>query len=96
VPVYIVDLSGLQDPARAVPKLELEAVAAPTGGRVYVTTDVERLEAVYDEILSELRSQYLLAFSTDRPLSEEELTDLDVDVRGRGLRVRRVVGASGS
>jgi VWFA-related protein len=95
VPVYIVDLTGLLDPAHAVPKLELEALAEPTGGRVYVTTDLERLTAAYDQILAELRSQYLLAFATEGPLSGEELAAIEVDVRGRGLRVRRVVGSAG-
>lgn len=95
VPVYIVDLSGIVDPWTAVPSLELEAVADPTGGRVYVVSDLAHLAAKYDEIRDELRSQYLLAFSTDRLLSEKELTDLDVEVKGRGLRVRRVVGATG-
>ncbi len=94
VPVYVIDLSGVADPTRNFPKLDLQAIAEATGGRLYMTASVERLEGAYAEILAELRSQYLLAFSTERTLSPAELGAIDVEVKEKGLRVRRVVGGS--
>jgi VWFA-related protein len=104
VPVYFVDLSSLgraalsggwQSAAAGLPKLDLDGIASATGGRVYYIRELTELGEAYAEINRELRSQYLLAFSTPGNLTAEELRAIDVRVDGKGrLRVRRVVGVT--
>lgn len=107
VPVYLIVLSqqgGTVDPllgGRRAPRLsirgstrmELEAVTQETGGRLCFADGIDQLPAVYAEIDRELRSQYLLTFYSESELSEEQRRKIDVQVRGRGLEARTVVGA---
>lgn len=53
---------------------------------------MSELAEAYSTINRELRSQYILTFSTDSELSEIELEEVDVSVEGKGLEVRGVVG----
>lgn len=104
VAVYFIDLSGVGQTALGggwqwvrggLPKLDLDGISAATGGRAYYITDLAELEGAYAEIDRELRSQYLLAFSSPRNLTAEELRSIEVRVEGhKGLKVRRVVGAA--
>jgi hypothetical protein len=91
--VYIIALGGLFGERRDIQKLELDSLAASTGGRVFYIGGSDELGPAYDRIQEELRSQYLLAFTTPRPLAAEELAAIRVKVRPRGLEVRAVVGA---
>jgi Ca-activated chloride channel family protein len=93
VPVYIIALGGMFGERRDIKKLDLESLAASTGGRVFYISGSEELGGAYDRIQQELRSQYVLAFTSPRPLSPDELAKIRVEVRQRGLRVRAVAGA---
>jgi len=53
---------------------------------------MSELPAAYDQINAELRSQYLLAFSTEEPLDPKELQELSVTVADPALATRTVVG----
>lgn len=104
VPIYSIDLSGVFGQPTAA-KLPLVGLAKATGGRVFTIhgdvslggTDYEgvgrSLTEAYDQIERELRSQYVLAFSTSEPLSSAEIESVKVDVKRPGVKVRRVVGA---
>jgi Ca-activated chloride channel family protein len=92
VPVYIIALGGVQDPRRGFRRIDLEGITRATGGEVFNISDMSDLAGAYAGIEAELRSQYLITFATDRPLSDGEIEDLVVDVRGKGLTVRAVVG----
>ncbi len=108
VPVYIIALGGMFGERRDIKKLDLESLAGSTGGRVFYITGSgrpgaaygeepgaayrEQLAAAYDIIQQELRSQYLLAFNSSRPLTPDELGKIKVEARPRGLRVRAVAG----
>jgi VWFA-related protein len=92
VPVYIIALGGMQGERRDIKKLDLDALAGSTGGRVFYIQGSEELGAAYDLIQQELRSQYLLAFNSSRPLSTDELGKIRVEVKRRGLQVRAVAG----
>lgn len=102
VPVYVIAISDLSNrmpgawmqktPKKAFPMdAFLEGFSKDSGGRVFSITDMNELGAVYDLINAELRSQYLLAFSTPEPLAQKELQSLDVSVTGQGLSTRTVV-----
>lgn len=91
VPVYILALGGLLDPRAGMPKFELEGLVEATGGRIFYISDSAELTGAYDQINTELRNQYLLAFATDRELSQKELESLKVEVSRKNHTVRAVV-----
>jgi len=104
IPIYSIDLSGVLS-ASSSAKLPLLALAKSTGGQVHTIPgdptglgDYEgvsrALEEAYAQIERELRSQYILAFSTAAPLTAQEIKSLRVEVARPGTKVRRVVGAS--
>jgi hypothetical protein len=104
VPIYLIDLSGVF--GRGTAKLPLVGLAKATGGQVHTiqgshdltgsdySTVGRELQDAYDQIERELRSQYVLAFSTAEPLTAEEIESVKVEVKRPGVRVRRVVGAA--
>ena len=90
VPVYIIALGGMHGERRDIKRLDLDSLAGSTGGRVFYIHGSDELGAAYDLIQKELRSQYLLAFNSSRPLSADELARIRVSVRRPGLQVRSV------
>ena len=92
VPVYIVSLAGLYGDGRVYRVNDLEGIVGATGGRIYYITKPEQLDQAYAQINAELRSQYVLAFGTDHPLTPDELKSIDVGVDRPGAVVRTVVG----
>ena len=50
------------------------------------------LRDAYARINAELRSQYLIAFSSDHVLTDDELRTITVDVSGPKFEVRAVIG----
>lgn len=89
IPVYVLSLGGLAE-GRTRPdrSLRLRAFADETGGRLYPVVSFDDLDRAYEEIQSELRSQYVLGVATGRALSAEELARIEVRAGRRGLRVR--------
>jgi GNAT superfamily N-acetyltransferase len=73
VPVYILGLGGIFNPRGGLPKIDLEGIVEGTGGRIFYIHDTSEIGRAYDRINAELRSQYLLAFSSDRELTQKEL-----------------------
>ncbi len=73
---------------------KLENLAQETGGRAFFINRAVELENVYGQIERELRSQYLLAYASDRP-AEADGADtfriVEVKVRG-GLKARTASG----
>jgi len=71
---------------------KLEKLAEETGGRTFFVSKSEELAGVYEAIEKELRSQYFVAFAPDPQPKPGERHDLDVDVRGSGLKARSARG----
>ena len=69
----------------------LGRLAEATGGKLYFALPDQDLSAVYQEILSELRSQYVLTFYPKDALSGAR-RDVKVEVEGRGLTARTMSG----
>ena len=99
VPLYILVLSPEVNLPTLYPRnphrprsvdFQLEALARETGGRLFFIEQMDGLGRAYAQINAELRSQYLLAFSTPEALSRQELDALKVEVEGKGLKVRTV------
>jgi VWFA-related protein len=90
-PVYMVSLAGMDWLRPAMKKDDLELIARQTGGHVFYVSAKPELDQAYARIGAELRSQYVLAFATDKPLTEDELAKLEVRVSRPGATVRAVV-----
>ena len=91
VPVYIIGLAGIHNPGRNMRKTDLEGITESTGGRIFYISEVEQLNSAYAQINAELRSQYLLTFSTERQLTTQELRSIKVKMKRKGLEVRAAV-----
>ena len=62
-----------------------------TGGRSFFISKAEELAPVYGDIERELRSQYLLAYTSDRGGEGEEYREVEVRVKGR-YKARTISG----
>ena len=91
IPVYIISLAGLDWLRPTVRRDDLELIAKQTGGRVFYVESRDQLAPAYGKIGAELRSQYVLAFSSGSALSDKDLERIEVKVKRRGLDVRAVV-----
>jgi VWFA-related protein len=95
VAIYSVglDIGRLQSSVRG----KLRELSQETGGRSFFINRAEELEGVYADIERELRSQYLLAYNSDRPATasegaEDEFRSIEVKVKGSGLQARTISG----
>ncbi len=99
VPIYLIvsnpraergeDGGFLAEPAAA----KFQKLADAGGGQVYFTHPNEDLAGVYGQILSELRSQYTVAFYPKDTAPPAAWTKIEVEVTGRkGLTARTVSG----
>ncbi|MBZ0114033.1 MAG: VWA domain-containing protein [Thermoanaerobaculia bacterium] len=88
VTVYSVGLRIAPGTARS----RLEAIASDTGGQAFFIQRVAELEAVYEAIERELRSQYLLVYQSTNTDSVNEYREVEVATRRRELEVRTLSG----
>ena len=70
---------------------KLNDLAKATGGRSFFISKAEDLAPVYDDIERELRSQYLLAYTSDRGGESDEYREVEVRVKGR-FKARTISG----
>ena len=70
----------------------LHSLAEMTGGRVFSPNASRELGAVYQTILDELGSQYVLGYVSDNPRRDGKYRPLSVEVRRPGVRVRHRPG----
>jgi VWFA-related protein len=102
LPIYLIvanpraargeDGGFLTEPSSA----KFQRLAAAGGGQVYFIQPDQDLSGVYTQILSELRSQYTLAFYPKETPGAEGFRRIDVEVRGRkDLTARTVSGLPG-
>ncbi len=74
--------------ARAI----LNTLAESSGGQVYSPIAYRDLSAIYQRILDELSSQYVLGFVSDNLVLDGRYHRLKVEVKPKGLRVRHRQG----
>jgi Ca-activated chloride channel homolog len=72
-------------------KDKLKTLSDETGGRYFFIKNADELNDVYEEIEAELRSQYLVAFSSENA-GDGEYREVEVKVQGRGLKARTARG----
>lgn len=71
---------------------KLDALSNETGGRAFYINEAEELRTVYAEIEKELRSQYLVAYSSDSTKPQDEFRTVEVEVKGGKLKARTISG----
>ncbi len=62
---------------------KLKGLAEVTGGRSFFISKAEDLAPVYGEIERELRSQYLLAYTSNNTGGDEAFREIEIKVKGR-------------
>lgn len=71
---------------------KLRKLAEETGGRSFFIRQAEDLHSVYDEIERELRSQYLIAYESDKAGDRDVYREVEVEVLRSGLEARTIKG----
>jgi len=73
-------------------KRKLATLAEETGGRTFFIREVEELATVYRQIENELRSQYLLTYTSDNTTDHETFREVEVKVKGSKMKARTLRG----
>lgn len=85
VPVYFLAIAGAGTTSgSARHNLLLSAFARETGGDLYWIVSPDEIGRAYEALEDELRNQYVLGVTPGRPLDEDEVAAIEVDVRGHG------------
>ncbi|MEM7587546.1 MAG: VWA domain-containing protein [Acidobacteriota bacterium] len=71
---------------------KLEKLAEQTGGRTFYIKEATELAAVYKDIERELRSQYLVAYSSDQQGDSGQYHEIEIKVRDGKLKARTIQG----
>lgn len=71
---------------------KLKELSTETGGRHFFINKAEELANVYEEIERELRSQYLLAYSSNQKTESGTYREVEVKMKQRGLKARTARG----
>jgi Ca-activated chloride channel homolog len=84
---------GIDLPAtKVMVRYQLKHLAETTGGRGFLIRHDSELDEVYETIDRELRSQYLLAYTSSSERPPGELREVKVEVARSGVRVRTIAG----
>jgi VWFA-related protein len=70
----------------------MQRLAAGSGGRAFFTDQDTKLEAIFEDILADLRHQYVLAYPAPDTARNGEWHAIRVEVPGRGYTVRARLG----
>ena len=90
VPLYFIGVGlGFADIAGTN---KMKSLAAETGGVAYFIKDVKRLDETYGQLEKDLRSQYLIAYSTQSSKTDKQYRTVEVSVDRSDARVRTIRG----
>lgn len=73
-------------------RLKLSRLADETGGRFFLIERASELEGIYDSIQKELRSQYLLAYQSNKEGDDEKFRTVEVKMAKPGLEAKTLRG----
>jgi VWFA-related protein len=84
---------GVSIPATKVTtRWQINKLASATGGQSFFVSEKSGLEKIYAEIDRELRTQYLIAYTSNSEKPADELRRIKVEVDRKGLKVRTISG----
>ncbi len=73
----------------------LHSIAVLSGGRVFQPTASRELAGIYQSILDELGTQYVLGYVSDNPKRDGKFRKIVVELKRPGLKVRHRTGYDG-
>jgi Ca-activated chloride channel family protein len=82
--------NGSADGLRA--RAFLHSIAELSGGKVFQPTASRELAAIYQSILDELATQYVLGYVSDNPKHDGKFRRISVELKRSGLKVRHRPG----
>ena len=71
---------------------QLRTLAEISGGRAFFIAQMRELDKIYDEIDEELRTQYLLAYTSNSEQPSDEMREIEVEVKRKRVDVRTIKG----
>lgn len=84
---------GINIPATKVStRWQFNKLASATGGRAFFVSEKSGLDAIYDEINREMRTQYLIAYTSNSERPPDELRKIKVEVDRKKVKVRTITG----
>ena len=90
VTIYMI---GVDIPSTKVTtRWQINKLASATGGKAFFVSEKSELDRIYDEINRELRTQYLIAYTSSSEEPPEELRKIKVEVDRKGVKVRTITG----
>lgn len=87
VPLYFIGVS-----IRMMGGGRMKALADETGGRAFFIRNVDQLTKTYEQLDSELRTQYLLRYYTESTKKDQTYRTVEVRTTRPGTRIRTVRG----
>lgn len=88
VAVYAIGLGKQPGPARRA----LSRLADRTGGRAFFIGQIAELAGVYDQILGELRSRYLITYQSTNTSGNRRFREIEADATVAGVSIRTLKG----
>jgi Ca-activated chloride channel family protein len=92
VPLYFIGIGFGFGPGSLGGPGKMRALAAETGGVVYLIRDTKQLAATYKAIEQDLRSQYLLSYHTETTKKDQAYRSIEVKVDRPDAKVRTIRG----
>jgi len=89
--VYVVgELEHQTQSSKAAQRQLLQQIAEATGGQAFFPLSVKSLDAVYDQVIAEIRAQYTLGYLSTNDKADGTWRKVDIKVRkgGGDFRVR--------
>jgi VWFA-related protein len=71
---------------------QINKLASATGGRAFFVSEKSGLDQIYAEINRELRTQYLIAYTSSSEKPADELRKIKVEVDRKGVKIRTITG----
>jgi Ca-activated chloride channel family protein len=71
---------------------KLTKLAEETGGDSFFVDTAAELTAIYQQIVEELRSQYLIAYQSTNPKADGKFREVELEVREPGLEAETIRG----
>jgi Ca-activated chloride channel family protein len=90
VPLYFIGVGLSLGDFAGVNKMK--SLAAETGGVAYFIKDVKKLDETYSQLEKDLRSQYLIAYSSQSSKTDKQYRPVDVTVDRTDAHVRTIRG----
>jgi VWFA-related protein len=90
VTIYMI---GVSIPATKVAtRWQINKLASATGGMAFFVSEKSGLDRIYGEINRELRTQYLLSYTSNSEKPADQLRKIKVEVDRKGVKVRTITG----